>query len=58
MSLGKFGTFRSNDIIGRPFGHSYEIYNGDQVKILKNVAFYEVGKIVNRKISCAFIKIF
>ncbi|RIA81285.1 Gcd10p-domain-containing protein [Glomus cerebriforme] len=44
VSLGKFGTFHSNGIIGRPFGHSYEIYDRDQVKVIKNVAFYEVDE--------------
>ncbi|RGB33366.1 Gcd10p family-domain-containing protein [Rhizophagus diaphanus] len=44
VSLGKFGTFHSNGIIGRPFGHSYEIYDNYQVKVIKNVAFYEVDE--------------
>ncbi|CAG8616388.1 10982_t:CDS:10, partial [Racocetra persica] len=42
VSLGKFGTFHTNDIIGKPFGHSYEIYDRDKIKIIRNVAFYEV----------------
>ncbi|CAI2169912.1 13202_t:CDS:10 [Funneliformis geosporum] len=44
VPLGKFGTFHSNDIIGRPFGHSYEIYDRDKVKVIKNVAFYEIDE--------------
>ncbi|CAG8727344.1 23920_t:CDS:10 [Cetraspora pellucida] len=42
VSLGKFGTFHTNDIIGKPFGHSYEIYDRDKIKVIKNVAFHEV----------------
>ncbi|CAG8450142.1 15670_t:CDS:10 [Dentiscutata erythropus] len=42
VSLGKFGTFHTNDIIGKPFGHSYEIYDRDKIKVIRNVAFYEV----------------
>ncbi|KAG9305708.1 hypothetical protein G9A89_005106 [Geosiphon pyriformis] len=44
ISLGKFGTFHSNDIIGRQFGHSYEIYDGDRVKVIRNVAYTEVDE--------------
>ncbi|CAG8578324.1 6217_t:CDS:10 [Funneliformis mosseae] len=44
VPLGKFGTFHSNDIIGRPFGHSYEIYDRDKVKVIKNVAFHEIDE--------------
>ncbi|KAF9998577.1 tRNA (adenine(58)-N(1))-methyltransferase non-catalytic subunit trm6, partial [Entomortierella chlamydospora] len=29
VSLGKFGTFKANDIIGRAWGHTYEIYDKD-----------------------------
>ncbi|KAG0300847.1 tRNA (adenine(58)-N(1))-methyltransferase non-catalytic subunit trm6 [Dissophora globulifera] len=29
VSLGKFGTFKANDIIGRAWGNSYEIYDKD-----------------------------
>ncbi|CAJ0837229.1 19334_t:CDS:2, partial [Entrophospora sp. SA101] len=44
VSLGKFGTFHTNVIIGKPFGHSYEIYDKDKVKIIKNVSFIEVDE--------------
>lgn len=54
VSLGKFGTFHSNGIIGRPFGHSYEIYDNYQVKVIKNVAFYEVGKIIQDSLKIIF----
>ncbi|CAG8613598.1 14174_t:CDS:10, partial [Racocetra fulgida] len=33
VSLGKFGTFHTNDIIGKPFGHSYEIYDRDKITL-------------------------
>ncbi|CAH1756353.1 7502_t:CDS:10 [Entrophospora sp. SA101] len=39
-----FGTFHTNVIIGKPFGHSYEIYDKDKVKIIKNVSFIEVDE--------------
>ncbi|KAF9352960.1 tRNA (adenine(58)-N(1))-methyltransferase non-catalytic subunit trm6 [Mortierella sp. NVP85] len=29
VSLGKFGTFKANDIIGRAWGNTYEIYDKD-----------------------------
>ncbi|KAI7821219.1 Gcd10p family-domain-containing protein [Gamsiella multidivaricata] len=29
VSLGKFGTFKTNDIIGRAWGNTYEIYDKD-----------------------------
>ncbi|RIB16626.1 Gcd10p family-domain-containing protein [Gigaspora rosea] len=45
VSLGKFGTFYMNDIIGKPFGHSYEIYDSDKIKVIRNIAFYEVETI-------------
>ena len=45
VSLGKFGTFHTNVIMGKPFGHSYEIYDKDKVKIIKNVSFVEIGMI-------------
>ncbi|CAG8433899.1 12132_t:CDS:10 [Ambispora gerdemannii] len=44
VSLGKFGTFHSNDIIDRHFGHSYEIYEGDKVKVIKNIAYTKVDE--------------
>ncbi|CAG8763786.1 8382_t:CDS:2, partial [Gigaspora rosea] len=45
VSLGKFGTFYMNDIIGKPFGHSYEIYDHDKIKVIRNIAFYEVDDL-------------
>ena len=29
MALGKFGSFKANDIIGHAWGNSYEIYDRD-----------------------------
>ncbi|CAG8466526.1 4713_t:CDS:10 [Paraglomus occultum] len=42
VSLGKFGNFDTNSIIGHPYGYSYEIYEGTKAKIIKNVAFVDV----------------
>ncbi|PWN42826.1 Gcd10p-domain-containing protein [Ceraceosorus guamensis] len=30
ISLGKFGVFRGSEIVGLPFGHSFEIVGGDK----------------------------
>ncbi|KAK0565018.1 tRNA (adenine(58)-N(1))-methyltransferase non-catalytic subunit trm6 [Tilletia horrida] len=32
VSLGKFGAFRADDLIGMPFGHTYEIVGGNPHK--------------------------
>ncbi|CAG8442621.1 2337_t:CDS:10 [Diversispora eburnea] len=44
LPSGKFGVFHTNDIIGKPFGHSYEIHDRDKIKIIRNVAFREVDE--------------
>ncbi|KAK0544492.1 tRNA (adenine(58)-N(1))-methyltransferase non-catalytic subunit trm6 [Tilletia horrida] len=32
VSLGKFGAFQADDLIGMPFGHTYEIVGGNGLK--------------------------
>ena len=34
VSIGKFGTFRANDIIGRPFGPTYEVLPDGKIAIM------------------------
>ncbi|KAG0261549.1 tRNA (adenine(58)-N(1))-methyltransferase non-catalytic subunit trm6 [Actinomortierella ambigua] len=43
VSLGKFGQFRANDIIGRAWGNTYEIYDRDnKLRIYHPEAFDEI----------------
>lgn len=28
VSLGKYGTFKAKDLVGKPYGHTYEIVDG------------------------------
>ncbi|RUP45323.1 Gcd10p-domain-containing protein [Jimgerdemannia flammicorona] len=42
VSLGKFGSFHANDLIGQVFGHSYEIYGRNQIRVTSNWALEEV----------------
>ncbi|KAJ2220628.1 tRNA (adenine(58)-N(1))-methyltransferase non-catalytic subunit trm6 [Coemansia sp. RSA 485] len=39
ISLGKFGSFRANEIIGTAFGHTYEIEKGGSIKPHKQSSF-------------------
>ncbi|KAJ2077049.1 tRNA (adenine(58)-N(1))-methyltransferase non-catalytic subunit trm6 [Coemansia sp. RSA 988] len=39
ISLGKFGSFNANEIIGKPFGHTYEIEKGGSIKPHKRSGF-------------------
>ncbi|CCJ28596.1 unnamed protein product [Pneumocystis jirovecii] len=49
INLGKFGTFSTNDIIGHPYGFTYEIYN-HKLKIIKSNEIYEIeDEITNNK---------
>lgn len=43
VSLGKFGSFQADDLIGQTFGHSYEIYGKNQVRVTSNWTLEEVG---------------
>lgn len=35
INLGKFGIFRADDIIGHPFGYTYEIVGEHQLRVVK-----------------------
>jgi tRNA (adenine-N(1)-)-methyltransferase non-catalytic subunit len=41
ISLGKFGSFKANSIIGKPYGITYEIVNKNDVKLYKNYTFFD-----------------
>ncbi|KAI8144260.1 Gcd10p family-domain-containing protein [Fennellomyces sp. T-0311] len=48
VSLGKFGTFNSDNLIGKPFGLSYEIYDTKgNIRPVRNWALAAVGKETN-----------
>ncbi|KAF5101812.1 hypothetical protein D0Z00_000674 [Geotrichum galactomycetum] len=36
INLGKFGTFRVNDILGHPFGYTYEIIGEKQLRVVSD----------------------
>ncbi|KAI9315990.1 adenine(58)-N(1)-methyltransferase non-catalytic subunit TRM6 [Dichotomocladium elegans] len=42
VSLGKFGTFKSDHLIDKPFGLSYEIYNQGEIRPVRNLAIQAV----------------
>lgn len=45
VSLGKFGTFNSDNLIDKPFGVSYEIYDDKgNIRPVRNWALDVVGK--------------
>ena len=47
VSLGKFGTFSSNNLIDKPFGLSYEIYDQKgNIRPVRNWALATVGMLV------------
>ncbi|KAG4304251.1 hypothetical protein PORY_002432 [Pneumocystis oryctolagi] len=49
ISLGKFGTFSTNDIIGHPYGYTYEIYD-QKLKIMKSNEIHEIeDEIANNR---------
>ncbi|KAF9916867.1 tRNA (adenine(58)-N(1))-methyltransferase non-catalytic subunit trm6 [Lobosporangium transversale] len=53
VSLGKFGTFKANDIIGRAWGNTYEIYDKDnktRIYHLDEINEVEETKNNNREI--------
>lgn len=35
VSLGKYGTFNTRNLIGQPYGHTYEVLAGGQLKIVR-----------------------
>ncbi|QSL66075.1 hypothetical protein MERGE_003213 [Pneumocystis wakefieldiae] len=49
INLGKFGTFCTDDIIGHPYGFTYEISN-QKLKIIKSNRIHEIeDEIANNK---------
>ncbi|KAK9711983.1 tRNA (adenine(58)-N(1))-methyltransferase non-catalytic subunit trm6 [Basidiobolus ranarum] len=36
VNMGKFGNFLVNDIIGKPFGHSYEVVGRNQIQLTRH----------------------
>lgn len=43
ISLGKFGTFKANALIGQPFGLTYQIINNQgDIKPARNMALEDV----------------
>jgi len=43
ISLGKFGSFLTNELIGKPFGPSWEILPDKKLKLLEREAQYDEG---------------
>jgi hypothetical protein len=45
ISLGKFGTFKANALIGQPFGLTYQIINNQgDIKPARNMALEDRSK--------------
>lgn len=47
ISLGKFGVFSTNELIGKPFGPSWEILPDKKLKLLEREAQDEEGNYAN-----------
>jgi len=45
ISIGKFGTFKADEIIGRPFGHTYEILADGSLKIMQQAVAEALGTL-------------
>lgn len=45
ISLGKFGAFLTNELIGKPFGPSWEILPDKKLKLLERDSQDEEGKL-------------
>lgn len=45
ISLGKFGTFHSDQLIGKPFGPSWEILPNKEIKLLEREVQDEEGML-------------
>ncbi|KAJ2338000.1 tRNA (adenine(58)-N(1))-methyltransferase non-catalytic subunit trm6, partial [Coemansia sp. RSA 2618] len=43
ISLGKFGSFMANELIGKTFGHTYEIEKGGTIKPHHQTGFDDAG---------------
>jgi hypothetical protein len=44
VSLGKFGSFKADDIINKPFGLSYEIIGKRQLRVVSQLDTDTAGK--------------
>ncbi|OLL25858.1 tRNA (adenine(58)-N(1))-methyltransferase non-catalytic subunit TRM6 [Neolecta irregularis DAH-3] len=50
VNLGKFGVFHADDIIGKPYGHTYEICADKKLKIVrKHQLTYSVDEVNNNQ---------
>ncbi|ORX84626.1 Gcd10p-domain-containing protein [Basidiobolus meristosporus CBS 931.73] len=36
VNMGKFGNFQVNDLIGKPFGHSYEVIGKNKIQVTRH----------------------
>lgn len=43
VSLGKFGSFRADDIIGKPFGLSYEVVGRKELRVISQFECDDAG---------------
>jgi Gcd10p family len=48
INLGKFGSFYSDQLIGKPFGPSWEILPNKEIKLLEREAQEEEGTVYSR----------
>ena len=51
ISIGKFGTFKADEIIGRPFGLTYEILADGSLKIMQQAVAEALGMSVDLTVS-------
>ncbi|GAA96840.1 uncharacterized protein L969DRAFT_94895 [Mixia osmundae IAM 14324] len=42
INLGKYGQFKSDDLIGRPYGFTYEITHGGSLTVVQHVTLSEI----------------
>jgi hypothetical protein len=46
MKLGKYGVFRSENLLGHPFGLSYEVGEKKSLKVVAHKAIEDIGMFV------------
>ena len=45
--MGKFGSFRANDVFGHPFDVPYEVYDGNRARRVKDKSYlHAFGKLL------------
>jgi hypothetical protein len=49
VSLGKFGSFQADDIIGKPFGLSYEVIGKRQLRVIHQLDEDDAGNVASIK---------